>query len=207
LWCHRELARTPKEVKQERAENVVEVCDLISANEIKNQKIERMSLKVCSSWLLRERVGEVFQGTISGIEQWGVFVAISDPMAEGLVRFRDLPGNDFFIYNPDQNVLFGRRSGLSFKRGDTVEVQLLKVNPLRGENDFAIIRKLGGSRDERAPGRSSSGNRPKPDRAEMAEQMGLVEQPRRRGRSEKDEGYDWKSGAKAGQKSKAKRRR
>jgi ribonuclease R len=50
LWCHRELARTAKTEKQERKNSVIEVCDWISANEIKNQKTERIAIKVCATY-------------------------------------------------------------------------------------------------------------------------------------------------------------
>ncbi len=251
LWCHRELARDAKAAKMQRKSDVVEVCDLISANEIKNQKIERIAIKLCGSWLLRDRIGETFEGTITGIEEWGIFVAIADPMAEGLVRYRDLPGSDFFVFNHDKGVIFGRRSGLSFRRGDKVEVMLLKVNPLRGENDFAIQRKLSPEKPERdaAPARRNARGQ---SREDLAELMGMVEQPEgevfswngqgghkggrsaspsrnsragrdsdapqipkaRKGVSAKGKtsnskagGFDWKSGAKAGAKSRAKGRR
>lgn len=175
LWCHRELGRDKKAAKASRKADLIEVCDLISANEIKNQKIERMAIKVCGSWLLRERIGEVFAGKITGIEEWGIFVAIADPMAEGLVRYRDLPGNDFFVYNADKGVLFGKRNGMTFRKGDQVEVQLLKVNPLRGENDFAILRKLSPEKEDRTA--STRRNTKGQSRADVAELMGLVSQP------------------------------
>jgi ribonuclease R len=79
LWCHRELSRTPKTIKAERANSVIEVCDLISSNEIKNQKLERISIMVCATWLLRERLGEEFEATVNGVEQWGIYVTVKDP--------------------------------------------------------------------------------------------------------------------------------
>lgn len=168
LWCHRELSRTPKNMKAERTNSVIEVCDLISSNEIKNQKLERISIKVCATWLLRERLGEEFEATVNGVEQWGVYVTVKDPMAEGLVRFRDIAGDDYYIFNPDKGVVFGKRNGMSFMRGDVVQVQLLRVNPLRGEADFAILRKISENKKTATPKRS---------RAEAADALGLVSQP------------------------------
>ncbi len=142
LWCHRELSRNSKTEKAERVNNIIEVCDLISGNEIKNQKTERLALKVCSTWLLKDKIGETFEGTVSGVEQWGIYVSVKDPMAEGLVRFRDVAGDDYYIFNPDQGLVYGRKSGKTFKRGDRVSVRLLRVNPIRGEADFSIESKL-----------------------------------------------------------------
>lgn len=169
LWCHRELARTPKTEKQERKNSVIEVCDWISANEIKNQKTERIAIKVCATYLLKDRIGDIFEATINGIEQWGIYVSVKDPMAEGLVRFKDIAGNDYYIFNPEKGFVFSKRGGKTLRRGDKVEVQLLRVNPLRGEADFALLQKLEGDK-ERVPGR-----RPlKKDRAQAAEELGLV---------------------------------
>lgn len=169
LWCHRELARTAKTEKQERKNSVIEVCDWISANEIKNQKTERIAIKVCATYLLKDRIGDTFEATINGIEQWGIYVSVKDPMAEGLVRFKDIAGNDYYIFNPEKGFVFSKRGGKTLRRGDKVEVQLLRVNPLRGEADFALLQKLEGDK-ERVPGR-----RPlKKDRVQAAEELGLV---------------------------------
>ena len=139
LWCHRELARKGKEITAERKNSVIEVCDLISANEVKNQKIERIAIKVCSCWILKSHIGDDFEATVTGIEEWGIYVSIADPIAEGLVRFRDIAGDDFYVFNPDQGLAFGKKSGRTFRRGDKVLVRLLRVDPLRGQADFSII--------------------------------------------------------------------
>lgn len=142
LWCHRELARVGKEIKAKRKHDVAEIAELISANEIKNQKCERSALKVCAAWILREHVGENYPGSINGMEEWGIFVTLDNPPCDGLARFRDLPGDDFWFYNRERGCIVGRRSRESFWRGDKVEAQILRVNPPRGEIDLAIVRKI-----------------------------------------------------------------
>lgn len=169
LWCHRELARkTPEEASAKRAWDVVAVCSEISANEVKNQKTERMSLKVCATWLLRKHLGEEFDAKVTGIQEWGIYVGVSDPQAEGLVRFRDIAGSDYYIFNPDKGIVYGKRSGKTFARGDKVRVRLLRANPVRGEADFAILGKISDGRLSKASQKS---------RDEMAEDLGLVTQP------------------------------
>lgn len=149
LWCHRELSRTEKTIHSERGHNVIEVCDLISGNEIRNQKTERLALKVCSAWLLKDFIGETFEGEVNGVEQWGIFVSLDNPKAEGLVRFRDISGDDYYVFNPDQGLVYGKKSGKTFRRGDKVLVRLLRVNPVRGEADFSIEKKLSSSLKEK----------------------------------------------------------
>lgn len=175
LWCHRELARKGKEITAERKNSVIEVCDLISANEIKNQKIERISIKVCSCWILKNHIGDDFEANVSGIEEWGIYVSIADPIAEGLVRFRDIAGDDFYVFNPDQGLAFGKRSGRTFRRGDKVLVRLLRVDPLRGQADFSILEKLSAEPKKRRQGERRKEERA--DRAAAAEALGYVSQP------------------------------
>ena len=176
LWCHRELARKGKEINAERKNSVIEVCDLISANEVKNQKIERIAIKVCSCWILKSRIGDDFEATVTGIEEWGIYVSIADPIAEGLVRFRDIAGDDFYVFNPDQGLAFGKKSGRTFRRGDKVLVRLLRVDPLRGQADFSIIEKLS-SEPKKRRRQGDRNNEERADRAAAAEALGYVSQP------------------------------
>ena len=181
LWCHRELARKGAEITAERKNSVIEVCDLISANEVKNQKTERIAIKVCSCWILKSHIGDDFEATVSGIEEWGIYVSIADPIAEGLVRFRDIAGDDFYVFNPDQGLAFGKKSGRTFRRGDKVLVRLLRVDPLRGQADFSIIEKLSSEpKKRRRQGEDDYRNRDvreRADRAAAAEALGYVSQP------------------------------
>ncbi|PWJ68109.1 MULTISPECIES: ribonuclease R family protein [unclassified Fibrobacter] len=182
LWCHRELARKGKEITAERKESVIEVCDLISANEIKNMKTERIAIKTCSCWILRNRIGDNFEATVNGIEEWGIYVSIADPIAEGLVRYRDIAGDDFYVFNPDQGLAFGKRSGRTFRRGDKVMVQLLRVDPLRGQADFSLIEKLSTEPKKQRRTRKDIDDdarnyNERMDRAEAAEAMGYLSQP------------------------------
>ena len=176
LWCHRELARKGKEINAERKNSVIEVCDLISANEVKNQKIERIAIKVCSCWILKSRIGDDFEATVTGIEEWGIYVSIADPIAEGLVRFRDIAGDDFYVFNPDQGLAFGKKSGRTFRRGDKVLVRLLRVDPLRGQADFSIIEKLS-SEPKKRRRQGDRNYEERADRAAAAEALGYVSQP------------------------------
>ena len=181
LWCHRELARKGKEITAERKNSVIEVCDLISANEVKNQKTERIAVKVCSCWILKSHIGDDFEATVSGIEEWGIYISIEDPIAEGLVRYRDIVGEDFYVFNPDQGLAFGKKSGRTFRRGDKVLVRLLRVDPLRGQADFSILEKLSSEPKKRRRQGESRDDfrdvRERADRAAAAEALGYLTQP------------------------------
>jgi ribonuclease R len=134
LWCHRELNGKKGKIK--------DLCTIINEAEIKNQKIERKALKLCASYLLKNEIGQTFKAEIQGIEEFGIFISVSTKtvaQADGLVHLRDVPG-DFYIYDEVKKTLIGKRTGKRFKRGDKITVKLIKVNPLKGENDFEIIK-------------------------------------------------------------------
>ena len=134
LWCHRELGG-------HKGANSGEICEHLNEAEIKNQKAERKALKLCTSYLLQNQVGQVFKAEVQGIEEFGIFISVSSntvAIADGLVHLRDIPG-DYYIYNEERKILVGKRSGKRFKRGDKITVKLIKVNPLKGENDFKIL--------------------------------------------------------------------
>jgi ribonuclease R len=138
LWCHRELY----ENKGHRTKDMGhELCEYLNETEIKSQKIERKALKLCTSYLLQNQIGQTFKGEIQGIEEFGIFISISSStvaLADGLVHFRDIPG-DFYVYDQIKGILVGKRTGKKFKRGDKVTVKLINVNTIKGENDFEII--------------------------------------------------------------------
>jgi ribonuclease R len=142
LLCHRELcAKKGERTKGVEYEKLDKLCEHLNGAEIINQKIERKALKLCASYLLKNEVGQTFSAEIQGIEEFGIFISISTKtvaLADGLVHLRDIPG-DFYMYNDVKKTLIGKRTGKRFKRGDKITVKLIKVNPLKGENDFEII--------------------------------------------------------------------
>ena len=144
-------------------------------------KVERIAIKVCSCWILKSRIGDSFEANVTGIEEWGIYVSIDDPIAEGLVRYRDITGDDFYVFNPDQGLAYGKRSGRTFRRGDKVMVQLLRVDPLRGQADFSITEKLSAEPKKRRTRedteRDARNYKERADRAAAAEALGLVSQP------------------------------
>jgi len=135
LWCHRELCGGKGH------KNGQEICEHLNEAEIKNQKTERKALKLCTSYLLQNQIGQTFRGEIQGIEDFGVFISVSSntvALADGLVHLRDIPG-DYYIYNEARGILVGKRTGKTFKRGDKITVKLIHVNAVKGENDFEVV--------------------------------------------------------------------
>jgi ribonuclease R len=80
---------------------------------------------------LAEKVGAEFTGRITGVARFGLFVALDDSGADGLVPVRSLP-EDFYFHDEAKQLLRGRRGGRQFRLGDAVEVTLAEADPISG---------------------------------------------------------------------------
>jgi ribonuclease R len=114
-----------------------EICDHISQSERNAVEAERLSVKLKQIEYLRDHIGEEFNAIISGITYFGIFVKITDILAEGLIRLRDLEG-DFYVYDEKKYMLIGKASKKQFRLGDKVKVKLIRVDQDKSEIDFII---------------------------------------------------------------------
>jgi len=93
------------------------------------------------AWLkcyyMKDRIGETFKGTISGVTAFGVFVALDDVYVEGLVHVSEL-GNDYFHFDAAKHQLMGERTRKRFPLGDRVEVTLARVDLDTSKIDFTL---------------------------------------------------------------------
>jgi ribonuclease R len=100
-------------------------------------EIEREVVDLYRAYFMRDRVGDVFEGTISAVTSFGIFVSVDEPYIEGLVRMMEL-GDDVFSFEESALRLVGRRSGRTFSLGDTVSVEILSVSVARRRIDFRL---------------------------------------------------------------------
>ncbi len=96
---------------------------------------ERDSIKLKQVEYLSTRVGQKFDGVISGVTDRGVFVNLNDIHCEGMIRVSDMKG-DYFVYNDKQHALVGRSSGKSYRLGDDIKVKVQSVNTGKRQIDF-----------------------------------------------------------------------
>jgi ribonuclease R len=100
-------------------------------------EVEREVIDLYRAFFLRDRIGDVFQGTISGVMGFGLFVVIDEPFVEGLVRLEAL-SDDYYMFDEQAGKLVGRRSGRTFALGDSVEVVVQSVSVVRRKIDFGL---------------------------------------------------------------------
>ncbi|MCI0511249.1 RNAse R [Chromohalobacter marismortui] len=86
---------------------------------------------------MSDKLGEVFEGTIASVTQFGVFVRLDDVYVEGLVHVTSLP-SDYYHYEAEKHRLKGERSGMSYRLGDGVTVQVARVDLDDRKIDFEL---------------------------------------------------------------------
>ncbi len=117
---------------------IEEICDHISLTERNAVDAERLSVKLKQIEYLTAHIGEEFHAIISGITHFGLFVKITENLAEGLIKLRDLEG-DYFVYDEKKYSLVGRSSRKQYRLGDKVLVKLIRADLDKSELDFIIV--------------------------------------------------------------------
>jgi len=109
----------------------------ISAHERRSMAAERDSSDRYLADYLSDRIGAEFDGTISGVTRFGLFVRLRDSGADGLIPIRNL-GTEYFSHVEAQHALVGDRTGLTFRLGDAVRVRLMEAVPVSGGLRFEL---------------------------------------------------------------------
>jgi ribonuclease R len=109
------------------------------------------------AWLkcyyMQDRVGEEFNGSISAVVPFGIFVALDNVFVEGLVHVSEL-GQDYFHYDEAAHAMVGERTGRRFRLSDRVTVQLARVDMENNKIDFRLVAPPGVSVDNSKPTKS-----------------------------------------------------
>lgn len=140
-----------------------------SDRERKAMVAERQSLELDRTFLAQARLGQVFPGRITGVQGFGLFVALNAPFIEGLIPVQTLP-DDFYEVDEASIRLTGQRSGRLFSLGDEVEVRIVSAHIGRRQVEFALS-----DQDDDAEPRSaevSRARRPPPPRHRQSPRAG-----------------------------------
>jgi ribonuclease R len=138
LVVHRLLERYLEGKRSVSKEAYEEICKHASEMERKAQNAERDSVKYKQVEFLTDKVGRVFDGLISGVSKWGLFVELIESKSEGLIRYENLK-DDFYYLDEDNYRIVGKRYGNIYRLGDKVKVLVKKVNLERRQLDFELV--------------------------------------------------------------------
>jgi len=114
-----------------------QMCKHSTDMEIKASEAERASIKYKQVQYLQDKKGIVFDGIISGVTEWGFYVELVDSKCEGLVRLRDI-GNDYYEFDEQNYCIIGHRSGVLFRLGDGVKVEIKNTDLVKKQIDFLL---------------------------------------------------------------------
>ena len=115
-----------------------EMCLHSSDMEKQAEEMERQSVKFKQAEYLQDKIGQVFEGLVSGVSKWGVYVELKGNKCEGMVRYEDLPG-DYYFLDEDNFRVIGEDTGKVIQLGDEVKVRIKTVDLFKRQMDFVIL--------------------------------------------------------------------
>ena len=135
---HRLLTRYMAGGRSVNADKCEELCEHASAMEQLAAKAERASIKYKQVEFMAERIGQEYDGKVSGVTEFGLYVEINENKCEGMVPLRDLEG-DYYEFDERNYCLRGRKRGRVYAIGDPVRIRVARANIDRKQLDFALV--------------------------------------------------------------------
>jgi ribonuclease R len=140
LLVHRLLFETlnKEPIPQDQWSLYERLCETVSQREVEASQAERASIKYKQVEYLEAKVGQTFEGTISGVTEWGLYIEEKESRAEGMIRLKDMTG-DTYTLNPKTFTITGERSGKKLRLGDSVRMRLKRADVENRMIDWEII--------------------------------------------------------------------
>jgi ribonuclease R/exosome complex exonuclease DIS3/RRP44 len=138
VMTHRLLQHYLDGGKSPNAESYEDKCKHSSEREQLASKAERDSIKYMQVKYMQDHQDQEFEGVISGVTEWGIYVEIIENKCEGMVRIRDIK-DDYYIYDEKQYALIGQATKNSLQLGDKVIVKVKNTDLERKHLDFNLI--------------------------------------------------------------------
>lgn len=142
MMVHRLLRKYALKGRSADAVKLEEQCKHSSEMEQLAANAERASIRYKQVEYMTKHLGEVYDGVVSGVTEWGLYVELSDNMCEGLVPIRDL-ADDYYDFDEKNYCLIGRRTHRRYTLGDEVKVQIARADLDKKQLDFALMEDSG----------------------------------------------------------------
>lgn len=117
------------------SEKYEKLCDHSSKMERRANEAERASVKYKQVEYMSDKLDQVFEGVISGVTEWGIYVEIIENQCEGMISVRELD-DDFYEYDEENYCLRGRSTGKLYTLGDRVKIAVVKADLQKKQLDF-----------------------------------------------------------------------
>ena len=132
MMVHRLLARYPEGGKSEK------LCVHASEREVIAAEAERASIKYKMVEFMQDKIGQFFDGHISGMSDWGMYVELDETHIEGMVSLREME-DDLYQFDENRYEVYGRRKGRVFTLGDAVRIRVKRADLQRRQLDFELV--------------------------------------------------------------------
>jgi ribonuclease R len=138
MLVHRLLADCLSGTHPRSQKKLEKMCRHASKMEVLAMEAERASIKYKQTEFMQDKIGRQFEGVISGVTEWGIYVEILENKCEGMIPIRDLAG-DFYEYEEENYCIRGRRTRKKYQLGDPIFIEVVRVNLARKQIDFALV--------------------------------------------------------------------
>jgi ribonuclease R/exosome complex exonuclease DIS3/RRP44 len=138
VMVHRLLQHYLEGGKSLKSDKFEDKCDHSSEREMMASKAERDSIKYMQVKYMQDHPEQEFEGVISGVTEWGIYVEIIENKCEGMVRIKDI-SSDYFIFDERQYALIGQANRKMYQLGDKVVVTVKNTDLERKHLDFNLI--------------------------------------------------------------------
>ncbi|MGN0200774.1 MAG: ribonuclease R [Candidatus Cryptobacteroides sp.] len=138
LMVHRLLALYLDGAESRKKEEYEKECQYASERELVAADAERTSVKYKLVEFMQDKLGQEFEGTVSGITEWGMYVEIEPTKIEGMVSLREIK-SDFFEFDEARYRLVGRRTHKIFRLGDQVRIKVKSANLEQRLLDYELV--------------------------------------------------------------------
>ena len=138
LMVHRLLTRYAEGGRSANQEKYEALCEQCSDMEQTAALAERASIKYKQVEFMADKLGQEFDGIISGINEFGIYVELTDSKCEGMVPVRDLD-DDYYVFDEKNYVLVGRRRHHRYQLGDPIRVKVARANLDKKQLDFRLV--------------------------------------------------------------------
>ena len=141
LMVHRLLAQYLDGAASQSKDYFTLQCKHASEREVVAAEAERESIKYKLVEFMEDKVGQEFDGHVSGVTEWGIYVEIEPTKIEGMVPYRTIK-SDFFVYDEDHYRAVGRRSHRSIRLGDPIRIRVKGTSLEQKLLDYEMVEDL-----------------------------------------------------------------
>jgi ribonuclease R len=138
LMVHRLLAHYLDQGESKNADKYEKRCLHASEMERKAVEAERASTKYKQVEFMQDKVGVTFDGVVSGLTEWGIYVEIVENKCEGMVSIKSIV-DDFYEFDEEEYAIIGRQTGRKFEIGDEVKIEVVNANLSRRQLDYKLV--------------------------------------------------------------------